>query len=273
MIRDESNNQTLDHTWLSQEERARDVIVDINGKEYVYVRIPSQKDDFTGAPYQELGRMMLQAGLSLPTGKYTAPLVHATFNDLAKYNGVLDQLFHQFLYVFNRNLFVPEGMYSIDDLEAKGEKEFPTPSQLERRLREGRELKGVLFSKDGTVRFAPKETYDKGERIREEVINDSSGKVVCTLVEYVPESIANDGQIIAQYGIEGAQMYEDITKLESNVINRVIIRCFELKPQERPHIDVSSVKEKRGELLLSSITSDGSNMIGWGYRVNDRGTK
>ena len=56
---------------------------------------------------------------------------------------------------------------------------------LDKMLKNGTEVNGVRFSKDETVRFAPKSTYELGL--------------------HTPKSLANDGFMVASYGVKGAK--------------------------------------------------------------------
>ena len=89
------------------------------------------------------------------------------------------------LWGFNRNIWTHEGVYVIQDIDAKGTIEHVNVNELEKMFKRGEEIDGLRFSKDGKIRFAPIETYDLGG--------------------HTPESLSKDGVAIASFGKKGAK--------------------------------------------------------------------
>lgn len=153
--------------------------------------------------YQSVGQAIIQQGLSVPHGDYTAPLVHAAYcsalKDEPEFANVRDMARKRWLWVFNRNLWTPQGVYTIQDERAVGRSEPLTVESLEGMLKGGRELKtgGIRFSQDSRVRFAPKGSYVFGERSA----ND----------------LAKDGFMITQYGERGAELLAEASATLRNV--------------------------------------------------------
>jgi len=139
--------------------------------------------------YRDVGAQILQAGQQVPTGDYTASLIHAAYCSKAKdepeFKNARDIMRGRWLWVFNRNGWTSKGVYVVQDREAIGRSQPLDIKDLERKLKGGKEIQGVRFSKDGRIRFAPKESYVLGER--------------------TPEQLAKDGFMIASYNVEGAE--------------------------------------------------------------------
>ena len=144
--------------------------------------------------YHEVGRVTRDFGYGVPTGNETAPLIHGAYcgdnKDNLGYASVRRAMKERFLWVFNRNLWADKGRFVIHDRKAVGllsrDLTIQTMDLLERKLEGGKEIKGVRFSEDGSVRFAPRGSYALGEM--------DAWK------------LAEDGGMIADYGIEGAKL-------------------------------------------------------------------
>lgn len=140
--------------------------------------------------YQAVGQEIIESGFRVPAGYKTAPLVHAAYCSPAKdepeFKNVRELVRNRWLWVFNQNIYTPEGMYSIHDEKAHGRSETFKVKALEKMLKGGKEHNSIHFSKDGRVAFAPVGSYTLGKQ---------------TL-----QSLITQGDVIAQYGIHGAQL-------------------------------------------------------------------
>ena len=147
--------------------------------------------------YQAIGRFLLARNLKVPIGDYSASLVHAACcisetENKPEFEEIRYIMRKRWLWVFNRNLWTPKGVYVVPDLNAVGTSQTLNQNELEKMLKGGKELSwsGIRFGEDGRVRFAPKESYKLGEQ--------------------TPESLAKDGFVIASYGIEGAEKLGEV---------------------------------------------------------------
>ena len=151
--------------------------------------------------YWEVGQKILEQGRKVPIGDYTAPLVHALYCDTN--NQGIKERFEEVirskggLYVFNRNIWTSNGVYVIQDSEVdalqqlRGNSEKVRLWDLKQLIEQGgNEIKGVRFSKDGKIRFASKDSFLVGEV-------DS-------------QRVAEDGCVIANYGINGARLLSNV---------------------------------------------------------------
>lgn len=148
--------------------------------------------------YRNVGAKILEANQGLPTGDYTASLLHAAYCSQAKdepeFENVRNGMRNRWLWVFDRVGWTNKGVYVLQDLEAIGRSQPLDIADLEKRLKGGKELSwgGIRISKDGMVRFAPKESYVLGER--------------------TPEQLAKDGLMVATYNVEGAEKCAEASK-------------------------------------------------------------
>ena len=147
--------------------------------------------------YRNVGSQILAKKLAVPTGDYTASLVHTAFCDSRvenepEFGNVKDMVKNRWLWVFNRHLWTSNGVYTFQDSEAKGTSEELNVAQLEEMLKDGKEVKGLRFSKDGKVRFAPKGSYVLGQ--------------------HTTQSLAKDGFVITSYGERGAEQLGEVAE-------------------------------------------------------------
>lgn len=180
------------------------------GREMTRVVVPHEREEvvFAYPPFTDtyiaVGKRILKKGMNLPTGDRIASLLYSAFCDYSvkdepefkKINAMMRRLTP--FWVFNRNLWIPEGVYVVQDLEAIGTSESLNQNELEKILKGGKELSwgGIRFSKDGRVRFAPEGSYSYPDRFG----------------EYTSKSLAKDGFVIASYGIEGAKKLGEVSK-------------------------------------------------------------
>ena len=163
-----------------------ELIVPHKEGELAFVHPPEGPDN-----YQAVGKALLARSLSIPTGEQTTSLLHGAYDSQEpEFVEVQKIMRDSWLWVFNRNLWTPKGVYVAHDDQAAGLSQELAQNDLEEVLRNGTESNGIRFSQDGNVRFAPRESYKLGE--------------------HTPESLARDGFIIASYGIEGAEKLAEI---------------------------------------------------------------
>lgn len=229
-----------------------------NARTYIY---PS----FGLGNYQEIGRDIINSGFVVPTGEDIPGLVSDAYL-LGQWNDVLMKLERDAfgpieslksiikgffprtqkyesiqnsirlgIYVFQRNLWASEGFFSLKDRNAIGRSELLEVPVLENMLKGGTEIKGtnVRVSKDGELRFAPAGSYSFGEQ--------------------APQELAQDGAIIAQYGLEGAKILAEASfKLPENPITHGLVINDGQSPEQRISI---LIEHNRGLNFLGN---------GWG---------
>lgn len=153
--------------------------------------------------YRNVGSQILKAGQQVPTGDYTSSLLHSAYCSDAtnepEFVNVRDVMKRNWLWVFNRNLWTPTGVYVLQDKDATGRSKPLNIRDLEKILKGGKDISGIRFSRDGRARFAPKGSY--------------------TLGNHTSESLAKDGFIIASNGLEGAEKLGEVSdKLRGNPV-------------------------------------------------------
>lgn len=188
--------------------------------------------------YTEVGKQILRAGMKVPTGDYTASLLHSAYCDDSisnepEFQNIREIMKQRWLWVFNRNLWAKDGVYILPDLEASGRSQPLDQKNLEKMLKGSKEINGVRFSKDGKVRFAEKGSYHLGS--------------------HTPESLAKDGFMIASYGIEGA---EKLGEVSSKFTNKPYIYGVET---ETPELRVSALVVNRD--IIRSLYVLGFNFV------------
>ncbi|MBI5803902.1 hypothetical protein HY450_01525 [Candidatus Pacearchaeota archaeon] len=139
-----------------------------------------------------------ERGAALPTGEQSAFMLDEAYN--SKDPTVKDSSRTEFVrndIMRNGGLWVPEvtittpqntknpGMYSVFDENGEGLRRVYTTEELEDRLTGGDTEKGVRFSQDRTVAFAPQNIVRAGEHKK--------------------GTLAQDGACIAVYSPEGAE--------------------------------------------------------------------
>lgn len=142
------------------------------------------------ATYQNVGKEILSKGQMVPTGEQMASLVHVAYcnpkmENEPEFRSIRGMMRNDWLWIFNRNLWTPKGVYVVQDLEAIGSSQQLNQSDLEKTLKDGKDVNGIRFSRDKSVRFAPKGSYQLGKN--------------------TPESLVKDGFLIASYDLEGAE--------------------------------------------------------------------
>jgi len=197
------------------------------GDQLTFVHPPQGPHD-----YQTVGRGILARGLSVSTGEQTAYLVQGAYDsEEPEFKEVKDIMRNKWLWVFNRNLWTPSGVYVVHDSNAVGLNQSLTENELELMLSDRTELNGIKFSQDGNVRFAPIETYKLGK--------------------HTPESLASDGFVVASYGINGAKALGEVAeKILSNSGRDPFIYGININKGQTPDQRVSALGSSWGELRL-----------------------
>ena len=164
--------------------------VPYNGKEIAFAH------PLTGPnTYREVGAQILRQNQLIPTGNQTASLVHASYipevENEPEFKDIRQTMRNRYFWIFNRNLWTSEGVYALQDSNAIGLSEPLNVNDLERMLKGGKEIKGVRFSKDKTLRFAPIGSYTVGD--------------------HTPEELAEDGFMIVSCGVDGAEKLGEVS--------------------------------------------------------------
>jgi hypothetical protein len=185
---------------------------------------------FGSNTYQNVGQEILSKNLNVPTGDYITSLLHSAycFNNVRntpEFKDVRDIMKSNWLWVFNRNLWTEKGVYVFQDSEAKGRSQLLDINELEKMLKDGKEINGIRFSNDGRVRFAPKESYKLGE--------------------HTSESFAKDGFMIASCKQEGA---EKLGEVSAEFKNKPYIYGLEIQEGQTSELRVSAVNVDDGRL-------------------------
>jgi len=130
----------------------------------------------------------------IPTMSELVPLVYASLENKKKYKLtkiVLKILRNHWLTGNTTPHYFPVGLFVEDNPAIKdGRIVTPRQKELENRLGSHKEKK-VVFSKDKSVRFAPKGSYELGK--------------------HTPESLANDGFVIAGHSSRGAEELGEVS--------------------------------------------------------------
>jgi len=151
--------------------------------------------------YTQVGKDILDRKMKVPTGEYTASLLHAAYCDDSvknepEFQNIRQIMKDNWLWVFNTNLWTKDGVYVLSDLKAIGRSQQLNQKDLEKMLKGSKDINGIRFSKDQSVRFAPKGSYQ--------------------LQAHTPESLAKDGFVIASYGVEGAEKLGEVSSKFKN---------------------------------------------------------
>lgn len=186
--------------------------------------------------YRVIGTRILSESASVPTGALIAPLVREIYCPANKYRLGFSVIRNQISgngpwFVYNRNLFTREGMFSVDDVIAVGCSQPLIVKTLDQKLKGGTEQMSVRFSSDGTVRFAPKGSY------------------ICGEID--AENLASDGAVIAQYGVDGAKL---MAEAASTLPHKPETLSFETVSE--PTLCISSFSESDSKLLFYSISEE-----------------
>jgi len=222
-----------------------ELIVPHGDGEIAFVHPPQGPDT-----YQNVGREVLARNLTVPTGYQIASLVYGAYNSQEpEFQKVQEIMKNNWLWVFNRNLWTPEGVYVAHDQKAIGNSQALSRDYLEQRLQNGKEADGIRFSDDMKFSFAPKETYKIGE--------------------HTSESLTRDGFMVASFGEEGAKKLAEISReFEYNP------RTWGLDIKEGEETRVSALDSSGGldyDRLGIGGDSHGDDRIGYAFGVKNTG--
>lgn len=161
--------------------------------------------------YRNVGKQILSNNQKVPTGDYTASLLHAAYcyksvSNEPEMENVRETMKNKWLWIFNRNLWTDKGVYVLQDGNVIERSQELSVKDLEKML------------KSGEARFAPKGSYDLGYT--------------------TPEKFAKDGFIVASCGIEGA---EKLGEVSSKFRNQPYIYGVEVESGQKPEQRVSAV--------------------------------
>lgn len=125
--------------------------------------------------------------LKLCDGKSIASLLYHSWQEKE-----VNESLRRWIWIGEVNVWTKRGVYVIKDEFCYGkDRPFIFP-RIGQGFPEGEQIKGVFFNDDRSIRFAPKETY--------------------TLGEHTPETLCEDGYVIATCGVEGAAMLAEASK-------------------------------------------------------------
>lgn len=146
----------------------------IRGYSFIGIPIDGQEVQFVQpifgpADYRTAGELILKAGLQIPTGKQMAFFLDNCYNieEIAKSREAQEvrEKIRAWFWDFKKNRYTmhgPEnqrGLWVVRDVRAVGLSEELDKQQLEKMLDSKIEIKGVKFSSDKSVAFAPEKTY------------------------------------------------------------------------------------------------------------------
>ncbi|MEK6945433.1 MAG: hypothetical protein AABW63_01435 [Nanoarchaeota archaeon] len=162
----------------------------------------SWTQDFSGASTDpSVKSQILKQHQLIATGDQTASVIYAAYcsnlknePEFREIRNIMEEGASDTVgfWVFNKTLWTKKGVYVVQqDPEAIGIKQDLDQNELEVMLENSKEIRGVRFSKDEKVRFAPKETYN--------------------LEFNTPDFLAKNGFVIASYGEEGAQKLAEVS--------------------------------------------------------------
>lgn len=118
--------------------------------------------------YRSAGRQILDAGQRVPTGDEMTSLLYSAYCGRAReepeFLEVRKTMCNRGFWIFNRNLWTPEGVYVIQDTEAIGTSQPLQLVDLEKKLEGGFEDGCIRCSRDGALRFVPKEFLGNAKR-------------------------------------------------------------------------------------------------------------
>jgi len=158
--------------------------------------------------YDEAVRQVLANGQRLPTGEQDAFMLNESYNsadnaikESPRTKFVRENIMHDgWLWVPQVNIWTPRkvrnpGMYSVFDENGEGLAKERSVVELEDRLNGGSTERGVRFSTDRRVAFAPLNTITAGAHNK--------------------GTLSQDGAFIAVYGVEGAEKLDAVAKVFS----------------------------------------------------------
>ncbi len=165
--------------------------------------------------YTEAGRRILEKGLQVPTGDYIASLLHSAYCDASvadqpEFKEVIRTMHKGQFWIFNSNVWSRKGVYVLQGEETTESSPPLDVNGLEEILKDGEDIGGIRFSRDGRVRFAPIKSYNLD-------LNRTQKELFAPIKSYnldlnrTQKEFAEDGFIIASYGQEGAEKLGEVS--------------------------------------------------------------
>lgn len=204
--------------------------------------------------YRNVGSQILESGQRVPTGDYTASLLHASYCSGAReepeFTKVGEIMQKKRLWIYNRNFGTDKGVYVIQDEDAVGRSKPLKIIDLESMLKGGKELSwgGIRFSQDEKVGFAPNGSYHFGE--------------------HTSKSLAKDGFIVISCKKKGA---EKLGEVAAAFEDRPCVCGFEIQDGQTPKLRVSAVDVYYGLRFRGDISGDSD--YGHAFGVLDKSTE
>jgi len=204
---------------------------------------------FSPGTYKDVMKEILDANLKIPTGEYTASLLHASycgpeeFRKSGPVESVRNTMKEDLIWAANKNLWIPNreinaGVFVVYDKKGIGLNQQLNQGELEKALEDGEELTingtKIRVSNDRKVRFAPRDSYDLGV--------------------HSPEDLAKNGFVIASYLTQANQLAEVSRTFDDNQPTVWIVEP--VAPEQR----VSAL----------DVDDDGLHVSG-SFEVDDRG--
>ncbi len=197
--------------------------------------------------YWEVREKIFQKGLTIPDGEDVAHLLHVLYCD-SRLNEMSERYKAVFknkggVYVFNRNIWTPQGDYVIRDSDVDDLKNGMEPERVSvwglMQLIEGGE------GREG-VRFVPKES--------------------CTMGEVDHKSIADSGFVIANFGKQGAKNLSEVAACFSN---KPFLYSMDLDEEFYGYhspldykMKVASISTENDRLNIYGVRDNGANCRG-----------
>lgn len=160
--------------------------------------------------YNDVVKQVLASGQKLPTGEETAFMLDEAYNSpnndriktSPRIESVRNIILNNWFLVPVVNIWTPNsiknpGMYTLFDANGEGITREVTTDELEDRLSGGSTERGVRFSNDRYVAFAPRNTFKEGYHEK--------------------GTLKDDGAFIAVYGPDGA---EKLDRVDHNFIGK-----------------------------------------------------
>lgn len=191
--------------------------VPCNGKYVIFVH-PGEGPD----TYQNVFSRLIARGLRPATGDETASLLYTAYCELPnepESKEIKEIMRKGWMWVANRNLWVPGkngGVYVVYDEKGVGRGKELDIGELEKTLEGSEDINGTRLSRNGSVRFALRETYQEGIQ--------------------KPEDFVKNGFVIANYGAEGAEKLKEVAKTFKSDLKVWIV-----SPDNKPELRVSAL--------------------------------
>src|SRR3989344_3102144 len=130
---------------------------------------------------------------------------------------------------FSQKLWTKNGVFVVDDPQAEGLEKRLDIKELEIKIRDGKEIDGVVVSNDATTRFAPKESYQdkcgRWKRTNNGLVLANYGQIGTVLLQKVSGTLKvpsfHIDSIDVQEGEEPVQTVSFLSTCDSGMILRL----------------------------------------------------